>query len=295
MGDVPDCEWWDMGLVHDDDGGGGGVTALIQHPVPIPPPYYYNTNNNNMTDIMLTKQERKKMRRLRRLAHRQSHQELIRMGLVEPDAPRITITNMHRVYGGGGQQQQDGMNPPTAMEKSVRAEMHARLQKHLDANEARKLTQAQRRDKHVQKWTEDVSVVAQCLIFRLRGVVRPLEMTKLRVNAKEYHFHGVMVVFGQLTVGIVLGGPIGIRRYHHLLLNRIQWPNKGDQHADHQHADHEGNTHDVECEVVWHGDVAGGQFGEFKVVPCATEDEVKELLGDKYGWYEVAKYYQPAK
>lgn len=51
---------------------------------------------------MLTKKERKKMRTQRRKAEEKEKQEKIRLGLMEPPAPKVKKANFMRVLGMSG-------------------------------------------------------------------------------------------------------------------------------------------------------------------------------------------------
>jgi len=49
--------------------------------------------------MYLTEQERKKMRRKKRLEKEKEKQDKIRLGLMQPPAPKLKLTNFMRVLG----------------------------------------------------------------------------------------------------------------------------------------------------------------------------------------------------
>ena len=63
------------------------ITLYVHHPIPIKPP---NEQNNAPVarSLMLTKKERKKLRRQRRHETQKEKQDKIRLGLLPPDPPK---------------------------------------------------------------------------------------------------------------------------------------------------------------------------------------------------------------
>ena len=287
---IPAVEWWDTQFLPsmsyaDTEGNLRKVqldeliTDLVQHPIPIDPPF--EKSEMDTQDVKLTRKERRKARRIRRIQEQKDKQEKIRLGLMEPEKPKVKISNMMRVYG------QEASLDPTAIEKKVQLEIQERLEKHLRQNEERKLAPDERSAKRTQKFTEDMSHIVHSAIFRVKGgQVRPVDLAKIRLNAEQYHFVGVEVRLAGTMMILVQGGPKGIRRYKRLLLERVNWnAGEGDESDEIQ------TRGPIECVLVWEGQLPKAEFRQFRVHACETEQEVSEALGQFYHYWETTKHF----
>ncbi len=77
---------------------------------------------------------------------------------------QVRISNLMRVLGN------EAVQDPTKIEQHVREQMARRLQVHQEANEARKLTAEQRRDKKEKKLQEDTSLGVHVAIYRIKDL-----------------------------------------------------------------------------------------------------------------------------
>lgn len=168
----PVAEWWDVpflptqsyqDLDNDDTKAldpeklASLVTLYVHHPVPIKPP----TNGKPPSRaLMLTKKERKKLRRQRRNETQKDKQDKIRLGLLPPDAPKVKISNLMKVLG------DEAIQDPTKIEAKVRKEMEERQRQHDMANEQRKLTPAERRAKLMNRMASDQSTGNEVAVFK---------------------------------------------------------------------------------------------------------------------------------
>ncbi|KAI8376537.1 pre-mRNA processing factor 3-domain-containing protein [Radiomyces spectabilis] len=167
----PAAEWWDAPFLpnktYDDletapvnpDELGALVTLYVHHPIPIKPP----TDNSAATPVrslMLTKKERKKLRRQRRQEAQKEKQDRIRLGLLPPDPPKVKISNLMRVLG------QEAIQDPTKIEAKVRKEMEMRQKQHELANAQRQLTPEERRAKIMNKLKEDQKTSNEVAVFK---------------------------------------------------------------------------------------------------------------------------------
>jgi U4/U6 small nuclear ribonucleoprotein PRP3 len=62
------------------------ITVYVQHPIPIPAPG--EKDKSTLKPLKLTTREQKKLRKGRRQAAHQDHQDRVRMGLEPPDPPK---------------------------------------------------------------------------------------------------------------------------------------------------------------------------------------------------------------
>lgn len=102
------------------------------------------------------------MRRQNRREAWKEEQEKIRIGLALPPEPKLRISNLMRVLG------TEAVQDPTKIEAHVREQMAKRQKAHEDANNARKLTVEQKREKKLRKVKEDTSCGVQVSVYRIR-------------------------------------------------------------------------------------------------------------------------------
>lgn len=134
-------------------------------------------------------------------------------------------------------------------------------------------------------------MASQCAVFCVRGgPVRPLELTKIRLNALENHFAGMALVQEGLVVVIVQGGQKGVRRFKQLMLNRLKWNEPRNDIGSTSTASP--SWAPIECDVVWEGNVPKTEFEKFRMITCTTEQEVRDALHAHYHYYETAKHFK---
>ena len=141
-------EWWDAPFV--PRGYDGPVDySVIDHLVQQPAFFEaLNLKPINPTPVHLTEAERKKARRVRRLAEQADHQDMIRAGLIPPDPSRTKLSSLPALLAAN-------VDDPTKVEARVRREVEARHRKHLNANKERKLTPEERTAKTKAKLRRD--------------------------------------------------------------------------------------------------------------------------------------------
>ena len=94
------------------------ITNVIEHPIQMKPPT--QSDKKIVPTVMLTKKERKKLRRQNRIEALKEEQEKIRLGLLPPPEPKVKISNLMRVLG------TEAVQDPTKVEEYVRNQMAKR-------------------------------------------------------------------------------------------------------------------------------------------------------------------------
>ncbi|RUS28423.1 small nuclear ribonucleo protein hPrp3, partial [Jimgerdemannia flammicorona] len=262
----PSIEWWDVPLLpnktYEDLGTGAAqqrlesgdslVTLYVQHPVPIQPPA--DPGAPTPRPLMLTKSERKKLRRQRRLELQKEKQDKIRLGLLPPEQPKgesfcgvwgggessmsfandanmstlpnhcpsppfspVKLSNLMRVLG------QEAIQDPTAIETRVRREMEQRKSSHEQANAERKLSEEAAREKKKRKLVEDTSKVVEVAVFKITNLTHRKHKYKVDTNAQQLKLTGCAILNRKCNLVIAEGGPKGIKAYKKLMLRRIDW------------------------------------------------------------------------
>ncbi|KAG4074146.1 hypothetical protein HA402_014351 [Bradysia odoriphaga] len=262
--DVPTMEWWDSVILANDlstmDGDKiaireSAISNLIEHPTQMKPPN--EPLRPCYMPVFLTKKERKKLRRQNRREAWKEEQEKIRIGLAPPPEPKLRISNLMRVLGS------EAVQDPTKIEAHVREQMAKRQKAHEEANNARKLTAEQKREKKVRKMKEDTSCGVHVSVYRIRELYDiQSKKYKVETNAKQLHMTGVVVLFRDCCVVVVEGGPKQQKKYKRLMQTRIKWEEDMVKNAD-------GNEVPNSCTLVWEGTSQRRHFGEvkFKVFP----------------------------
>lgn len=276
--EVPDVEWWDTFIIKGESydrvieavvAGGApleelleGVTNLVEHPIQMKAPTLPPRGPAPLP-VYLTQKERKKLRRQNRREAWKEKQEKIRLGLEPPPEPKVRMSNLMRVLG--SEQVQD----PTKVEAHVREQMAKRQRAHEEANASRKLTTEQRRDKKLRKLKEDTSRGVHVAVYRVLSLTNPAKKFKVEMNAKQLFLTGCVVLYRNVNLVVVEGGPRQQSKYRRLMLSRIKWgeetvPGEGDKVEKNQ------------CQLVWEGTVKSRSFGEIKFKVCPSESLARE-------------------
>lgn len=273
------------------------ITIYVQHPIQIPAPG--DKVVVQAKPLFLTKKEQKKMRRQRRLAALQDKQDRQKMGLLPPDPPKVKLSNMMRVLT------QDAIADPTKIEAQVRREMIARERGHMKANEERKLTDEQRREKREGKMLQDEAKGIHAMCFKVKFLNNPSHKFKVKKNAQDYGLTGVTIHNPKFCLVVVEGGFKGLKKYRQLMLNRIDWteeararPGEDDRQSSTpfggsaigEDGDEPPSLADNTCELVWEGEHKERLFKDFRNANCPSEASVRDTLGEKLeGLWDVAK------
>ena len=275
---VPEIEWWDSVILKTRSYEGPDaqpnlhpdkINNLIEHPIQMRPPI--DPSQMPYLPVFLTKKERKKMRRTNRREAWKDKQEKIRLGLEPAPQAKVRISNLMRVLG------TEAVQDPTKIEAHVREQMAKRLQTHQEANAARKLTAEQKREKKEKKLQEDTSLGVHVAIYRIKDLSNLSKKFKVETNAKQYFMTGCAVLFKDVNVVVVEGGPKQQKKYRRLMMNRIRWDEdnvkiKNDATGGGSSQPETRNS----CALVWEGTTKQRNFGDMIFKLCTTEVMARE-------------------
>lgn len=273
-----DLEWWDSVILQTrsyegEDGQPNlrqeTITNLIEHPIqmraptdPLALPYL---------PVFLTEKERKKLRRTTRRENWKEKQENIRLGLEPPPQAKVRISNLMRVLGN------EAIQDPTKIEAHVREQMAKRLQNHQEANASRKLTADQRREKKEKKLQEDTTTSGvHVAIYRIKDLSNLSKKFKIETNAKQLYMTGCAVIFKDVNVVIVEGGPKQQKKYKRLMLNRIRWEEDAVKVSKHDTGSSSLPETRNSCQLVWEGTTKQRNFGDLIFKLCPSEVVARE-------------------
>ena len=276
--EIPEVEWWDSFVMKDATYRDSvsnkkqsvdkydGITHLIEHPIQMKPPA--EPVKPIPLPVFLTKREKKKLRRQNRREAWKEKQEKIRLGLDAPPEPKVKMSNMMRVLGS------QAVQDPTKIEAHVREQMAKRQKAHEQANASRKLTVEQKRQKKVKKVKEDTSLGVSVAVYRILNLSNPAKKFKIEKNAKDLTMTGVVVIYKNVNVIVVEGGPKQERKFKKLMLQRIKW-SEDDATAIKSTDEKTGPN---KCFLVWEGTAKSRTFGEIKFKISPNESFARELF-----------------
>ena len=294
------------------------TASLIQHIVPIKP--IGELNKKPVEPVLhLTKKELKKSRKRRREQKQRELQDLQAAGLVEPPEPRLTLSNFIRVMG------DQAYVDPSQMERTVQRQVQKRQIAHLERNNAKKLTKAQRMEKRQNKILKDASPTENATgaihvaLFYVKNASHPYHRTKIDLEAQQLNISGGVIECDVPNVACVIceGGPKAIQKYTRLMLVRMKWkgPDEGDDDDDEEEEEEEDLTEeatgfegeegavpkrkkkkfdkDNKCDLVWTGLATKRQFKGFVFQHCETSDQARKVLkskGVEYYWDQILSH-----
>ncbi|KAK4119972.1 PRP3-domain-containing protein [Parathielavia appendiculata] len=300
----PDLEWWDEGLIDGKDYSNipqslkvttpdSIVTLYIQHPVAIEPPQ--DKLAPEPKPMYLTPKEQQKLRRQRRMMELKEKQAKIRLGLEPAPPPKVKKSNLMRVLG------EEAVKDPTAVEARVNREIAARFEKHMQANEERKLTKEQRHEKLATQQAKDAAKGIHVCVFKIGSLANGQHRYKININATQNGLSGVCIMHPKFSLVIVEGGEHSVNNYKKLMLRRIDWteslPSRerdvtasGPGHSAAavrewlKGEDENGQPKDLsanKCVLVFEGMAKVPAFKKWGSKVCETDGEAREFLAQR--------------
>jgi len=292
--------------------------SFVQHPVPVLPHISTPIEPSKPPVLMLTKEERKKLRRQVREERNKLLQDQIRMGLIKPPPPKIKISNMMRVL------KDAAVADPSLIEARIKAETARNIQKSKERNEALKLTPEEREERNKKKLCAHEASGPECAVYRLGDSwIRDKQARyKIDINSKQLYLSGTAISVRHtdallggkgLCVLIIEGGKKAVNKMNSLLMRRINWHRLAQEAAenakdkmdtDDDDSEDEENEDDAndprnikshgagvggECELVWRGTVpkrffvqSGSDIGSgLRFEECKTTIVARKVLENK--------------
>lgn len=79
------------------------------------------------------------------------------------------------------------------MEAEARKQTEERVNKHLQSNNVRKLSKAQKKDKVIRKLKRDSAKECRRAVFKVRKITDPTHLFKITMNAKQLALNGFVI------------------------------------------------------------------------------------------------------
>jgi len=266
--------------------------------------------------VFFTEKERKRIRSLRRQEKEKDKQEKIRLGLLEPDPPKLKFNNFMRILG------DSAVQDPSQVEKLVRKAYEERYKKMMIENEKNKLTKEQKGEKIRKKFERDIKKDCTACLFKIPDLYDRKIKYKIDKNAQQLYLTGVCIANKRSNMDriptfiYVEGGPLALKKYKNLLLRRIKWGqkdnnseknvdnlNENDENLDDENelkinidknvntniADENNNVkkdsmelkNSKDCMLVWEGTLKKRSFEKWKLMEVTSEIRARKILSDK--------------
>lgn len=237
---VPYKEWWDSEIDEDS------ITSYILHPV---------TNwkeDKEIAKVMLTKEERRKLRRGRRREKAERIRDLEKLGIIKNEIPDVDLK-----FGG------------TGLEMAIEEERRIKRAKHDEMNLQRKEeARGRKEEKREEKLDRDMEKgIYRCVVSVGKGKLNDgKNRYKVNVNGREMGIKGVCVSIreseGGDGSGVVIfeGGRVSVDKYKKLLVERSEIG-----------------------EVIWVGEVGKCVFNKWSYYEFNEMVELIEFLNSKGG------------
>lgn len=170
-------------------------------------------------------------------------------------------------------------------------EIADRYEKHIEANESRKLTKEQHHEKTAENQQKDANKGIRVLVFKVTTLANGQHRYKIWRNAEQLALSGTCVMHPKFSLVIVEGGSYSINKYKKLMLNRIKWtenvqardPEKNNRGGQEwlSPEDSNGDLKDMslnECKLIFEGEQKARNFKKWGSKICETDAEAREVL-----------------
>ena len=188
----------------------------------------------------LTNAEKKKLKRQKKRSKQEEERDAIRLGLAEPPAPRLKVSNVMRVLGNSA------IADPSAAEQRARLQQMQRKLKHDLTNAQRQLTPHQRKEKKRRKLQQlqnlnnsnssnnsnningngilnnNNSKIHVC-VFRIGNYKSGRNSFKVNKTCEQFALTGCVLIANNVKLIIVEGKEKGIKFFTRLVEKRIDW------------------------------------------------------------------------
>ena len=197
------------------------------------------------------------------------------------EEPKVKMSNMMRVLGS------QAVQDPTKIEEHVKEQVAKRKREHEESNASRKLTDEQRREKRIRKIKEDTSLGVRVSVYRVLNLSNPAKKFKVETNAKQLMMTGITVLYKNINIVVVEGGPKQQKKFRRLMMNRINW---SEDAVPKEFCEDANDEVENKCILVWEGSVKQRAFTDFKTKVSPNESFARELFKNQ----NVSHYFDLA-
>ena len=218
--EIPEIDWWDEPFIDKETWEPilDNVDSSYQNTAPVPMPKL----KEKEIPTMLTPEEMKREKHLRKLEKANEERLLIRLNLKEPEPPRVKTKTLINFNSG------EAFLKPTEVETRARNAYEARQKAHLERNEMAKLSPEQKQQKAHDKRLADSNGNTIDLVYCMKNIYHPLQFSKILAMANKWMITGGLFIVKHPEMYFVVAecGEKGARKFSALIENRIDWKMK---------------------------------------------------------------------
>ncbi|EAX95124.1 hypothetical protein TVAG_033440 [Trichomonas vaginalis G3] len=215
--EIPTVDWWDAPFVDETTWEPAflEIDNSFQNSAPMP----VKKLESRAVPTMLTPDELKRDRHIRKLEKANQERLMIRLNLKEPEPSRVKPQTMINYNSG------EAFLKPTEVENRQKMAQEKRIKEHLERNEENKLTPEERKMKKQSKMMEDADKNTIDLCYSVKSLNHPLHLsTILKMGQKLFLSGGIFVVkYPERYFVVAECGEKGFRKFKSLMENRINW------------------------------------------------------------------------
>ncbi len=215
--EIPEIDWWDEPFINKEtwEPVFDTVDATFQNTAPVP----VQRKKEKEIPTMLTPEERKREKHLKKLEKANEERLMIRLNLKEPEPPRVKTKTLINFNSG------EAFLKPTEVEKRVRDAYEARQKAHVERNEKAKLTPEQKQQKEFDKRAADAIGNTVELVYSIKNIYHPLQFSKVLSMANKWNITGGIfhVKYPEMFFVVAECGEKGAKKFAALMENRVDW------------------------------------------------------------------------
>ena len=215
--EIPSIDWWDEPFINKETGEPllDEVDSTYQNTAPVPVPKL----KEREIPTMLTPDERKREKHIKKLEKAKEERMLIKLNLKEPEPPRVKAKTLINFNSG------EAFLKPTEVEMKAKSAAEARVKAHIERNEAAKLTPEQKREKSFQKRMEDSKGNVIELVYAMKTIYHPLQFAKCIAMAKKWMITGGIFIVKSPSMYFIVAecGEKAARKFSAEMESRIDW------------------------------------------------------------------------
>ena len=280
------------------------LISYTHHPVPLSNETKDKDDQINL-QFMLTKKEKRSLKKIYQEQKRKDIQEKIKLGLIKPKEQKLTYGNMIQLF------KNDSIINPSQVYQKVQNSYKEREKKMLEENAKNTLTKEQKKIKFRSKIDKDQEKGMFGYFFRVNKLYDISNYNKfnswIKIFSKKYKLSGFMIHFFKQKENFIYleGGQIALNKVHKRIGNKLKIEEnnlkKKEENKDNKEIKdddkkknvikknnkkdekEEGineNNKDYCCILKWKGMIKKKNFWNFQIIIKQNLQEFMEFLED---------------
>ena len=260
------------------------LISYNQHPVPLSNETK-DKENGTIIQFMLTKKEKRNLKKIYKDRKRKDIQEKIKLGLMKPKETKLTYNNMMQLF------KNDTVTNPSQIYQTVKNSYIERENKMLETNAQNTLTKEQKKVKFLEKIEKDQKNGIYSYFFKINKKYNIINGNKfsnwLKIFTKKYKISGFYVNFYKKDENFLYaeGGKKALNKLQKRIGNKLKIEEnnmKNDNNIkENNNMDIEGGNNLFKCDLVWKGLINKKKFKKLQIVVNQDKQELVQFLESK--------------